>query len=182
MATKAEVAKLMGLMASAWPRYELQAPTVELYARLMADIDPATLEKAAIDLISKNTFFPSVSEWRKAAIDLEIDAMHIPSAFEAWEDAMREVQTKGSYKTPEFSHPLIQRAVDIIGYKTLCWSEQIEYERAHFFKIYESLQRRAEEEIRTLPEVKEYARLQQGNKTMQLMSGLAQAKTVGGES
>jgi hypothetical protein len=157
MASDSEVGKIMGIMALAWPKYQLEPQTIKVYARVLADIPAEVLEKAALHLMSSAIWFPAIAEWRKAAFDLMLDASHIPSAFEAWEEVMKQIRTIGSYGFPEFTHPLIERAVKIMGWRELCLSEQIEFERAHFFKVYDSLFKRQQDDIRTLPEVRSAA-------------------------
>lgn len=161
MANQAEVAKIMGVMAHAYPRYELSADFVKLYAKMLQDIPGEILEVSATQIMAESKFFPSVAEWREMAHKLMSGRLQIPSAYEAWEDAMRQVSLCGEYyrytngRQPEYAHALVERAVRIIGYRHLLESENIAIERAHFFKIYESLLSRAEEDARLLPEVRE---------------------------
>ncbi len=161
MATSQEIAQVMGVMAHAWPRYELSKDSVKLYSRMLADIPYEILDASAKQIMAEMKFFPSISEWREMARKLMIGNLFIPSAYEAWEDAMNQVRLCGEYyrytdgRTPEYSHPLVEKAVKIIGYRNLLMSENIAMERAHFFKTYESLLSRAEEDARTLPEVKQ---------------------------
>lgn len=41
-----------------------------------------------------------------------------------------------------------------MGWKELCLSENQEYDRAHFFKVYKSLSERAESDVKMLPQVR----------------------------
>jgi len=154
MSNKAEVIELMSMMALAWPRYELKKETFEVYYQILKDVPIEALTEAAKALMATATFFPAISEWRNAAFDILIHRMKVPSQFEAWEEAYAKMVSIGHGPTPEFSHPLIRRAVDCIGWNYLCMSEQIEFERPHFYKVYESFLQRANEEIRMLPDVK----------------------------
>ena len=155
MATKPEVAKIMGVMAMAWPRYELKAESITVYSKILADVSPEILELAAKHLMATCTFFPSINEWRRASFDIMINKPSIPSAFEAWAEVLREIEKTGSYRIPTFSHEIIQRSVECLGgWKYICLTENLEYDRAHFFKIYESLESRAEDDLRMLPDVK----------------------------
>lgn len=61
---------------------------------------------------------------------------------EAWSAVLKEVSRTGSYGVPKFSNPLITRAVECIGWRNICLSENPGIERAHFLKIYEQLQNR----------------------------------------
>ncbi len=47
-------------------RWELDDPTIELYARALEDIPMDLLEAAAIELARESTFFPRPAEWRNA--------------------------------------------------------------------------------------------------------------------
>ena len=57
---------------------------------------------------------------------------------EAWSEVMKAIGKFGGYEYPKFSSETIKNAVDCIGWKCLCNSENIAIERAHFFKVYES--------------------------------------------
>jgi len=162
VASSETVSMIMGVMAHAYPRYELSADSVKLYAKLLADIPGDMLEASAHQLMAESKFFPSVAEWREMAHKLMTGAHNIPTAYEAWEDAMNQVRLCGEYylyqinaRYPEYSHPLVEKAVKVIGYRHLLESENIVADRAHFFKIYESLLNRAEQEVRLLPDVKQ---------------------------
>jgi hypothetical protein len=155
MALETDIAKLMGVMALAWPRYELKPETIKVYSRVLADIQVEALEAASLHIMSTSTFFPSIAEWRQAAFEIMVNKPAIPSQYEAWEMVLREIRRIGSYGQPQFQHQLVARAVEIMGWTELCMSEQIEYDRAHFFKVYASLLDRAFDDVRTLPAVRE---------------------------
>ena len=64
------------------------------------------------------------------------------SAGEAWGEVLRQISSIGSYRQPKFKDDLIAQSVSCIGWRNLCLSENIAIERAHFLKIYESLNKR----------------------------------------
>ena len=68
------------------------------------------------------------------------------TAGEAWGIVLKNIQSVGSYGKPEFKDPCISRAVECIGWKNLCLSENIAIERAHFLKIYENLENRSRQQ------------------------------------
>ncbi len=161
MTSSNNVSKIMGVMAHAYPRYELSADSVKIYTRMLSDIPAEILEVAAHQIMAQSKFFPSIAEWREMAHNLMIGTHNIPSAYEAWEDAMHQVNICGDYyryqvitREPVYAHPLVERAVEIIGYRNLLESDNRVADRAHFFRIYESLLERAEGEVRLLPESK----------------------------
>lgn len=159
MATLEEVSKIMAVMALSYPRYELNKGTIKVYADLLKTIPQDILEAAAKEVMVSNTFFPSLAELRNKALDLMVGLQNIPSAFEAWKDAISEINRCGDYyrysirvTEPKYSHPLVEQAVNIMGYRNLCESENIVADRAHFFRVYESLLERAKNDMRMLPE------------------------------
>lgn len=166
MATAKEIAKVMGVMVHAYPRFELSPDSIKLYGQLLADIPVEVLEASAKQIMVESKFYPSIAEWREMALRLMTGAHNIPSEFEAWEEANEQVRLCGDYshytvqtRTPEYSHPLIEKAVEIIGYRNLLESTNPVADRAHFFKIYQSLVERAQEDMRLLPESKAVAGL-----------------------
>ncbi len=58
---------------------------------------------------------------------------------EAWGKILRQVSSVGSYGTPEFSSPKIKQAVECVGWRDICMSENIGVERAHFMRAYDGI-------------------------------------------
>lgn len=152
MANLQEITKLIAVVSLAYPRYELPEGTVHVYAGLLSDIPADALEAAARQLMVESKFFPSIAEWREKALDLMTGIYQIPSSAEAWEEVMQQINKVGHNTSPEFSHPVIRKAVDCFGWKTLCMSESIEFDRSQFFKVYEILVKRAKDIMSLLPE------------------------------
>jgi hypothetical protein len=76
------------------------------------------------------------------------------SAGEAWGLVLREVSLTGSYGVPKFVDPLVARAVEAVGWRHICLSENIMVERAHFLKIYDTLDIREKQEATYLPSLR----------------------------
>ena len=136
---------------------------LQLYARLLVDIDPDLLRAAVLQHIATSKWFPKVSELREAALALVTHAELSPE--EAWGEVRQTIQRVGSYgifdratmayRLPTFSHPLIDRAVEIMGWRNLCASDNEVADRAHFFKIYSQLVGRRNRDEMMLPEIKQ---------------------------
>lgn len=73
---------------------------------------------------------------------------------EAWAEVMKEVSRVGSWGEPVFKEDTTRKAVEAIGWKAICQSENIGIERAHFLKVYDALEKREHKESVRLPEVK----------------------------
>lgn len=184
MATLSEVIKLMGVLSLAYPNYAPKQGASKVYHMVLEDIPYDALEAGAKACVAKQSaFFPSAGEWRNEAMNVMVNKLHIPSAFEAWENVQSEMRRCHDYyrwlgnpyaKMPEFAHPLIKRAVDIMGYVQLYESENQVADRAHFFRVYDSLLDRSIEEQKQLPAVRvvaeQYAnrQLEAGNAMKQL--------------
>ena len=173
MATKKEVIRLMGVMALSFPQYVVKEEATEVYYQILKDMDYPLLEAAAHEILSKDTFFPSVGHWRQTAFDISEKAMGVPDAYSAWEEVWHKITHLWGYDEPEWSHPLITEAVKIVGFRYLCGInvDDVSYERTHFCKVYDSLFTRAREDTRMLPAVRETVnRLSDGIK--QLTEGM----------
>lgn len=148
------IAQILNFLIDAYPRQEITEGTVKIYKETLKDIDPALLKAAVLAHISKSLWFPSVSELRDCAASLIEKATGEPDAFTAWDEVWRKISLVGSYGTPEFSHPRIERTVrGIGGWRTLCMSENSIADRARFVEAYNTYQTRDKEDRRMLPAV-----------------------------
>ena len=154
MATYELVTRIIGVLKLAYPHFgrdmirEDWIALPQVYHRLLSDIPDAQLEAAALHVTSENTFFPSAAELRQAAFMLA--NCNQPSAEEAWGQVRRAFQ----YGLNEISDARTRRAVEIMGWRELCLSENQVADRAHFMKIYASLSERDKREGAMLPEVR----------------------------
>ncbi len=156
MATLEEVNKIMGVMAAAYPNFGTTPATIKIYAQLLSDIPMDILEKAARQAMATSEFFPTIAKIRDNAMNIQIAALNIPTAGEAWNEVCKAIRREGHGSKPKFSHPLIQKAVDGMGgFDFLCLSEQPEWDRTWFTKGYNQLYERAEKEARFLPEIRQ---------------------------
>lgn len=158
MANKTEIDQIMSILARAYP-YILKdstanwTDTLMIYERTLADIDAPALLAAALDHITRNKFFPAISELRDAAY--RVVTQDQPSAEEAWGEVRLAFTRYGHNNTPVWSHPLIERAVKVIGWMELCMSENQVADRAHFLRIYGSVEQRSKDAALTLPEIRD---------------------------
>ncbi len=158
MATKTEIDQVLAILIAAYPYMQKDSganmgATLAVYHRTLADIDAPALLAAALDHISRSRFFPAVSELRDAAY--RVVTINQPTAEEAWGEVKSAFLSVGSYRVPEFSHPLISRAIKIIGWKILCMSENQIADRAHFLRIYGSVEQRGKDMALMLPEIRD---------------------------
>ena len=148
-----EVTKLIGVMAAAYPNTQIADATVQVYVSMLKDLEIGVLTPAIQQAMAESEFLPTIARIREKAIALT-QPEHV-SSLEAWGIVKKAMQQVGFYRSPEFADPLIAKAVDCIGWQTLCSSENEPADRAHFSKVYESLVRREIDDARMLPEVRQ---------------------------
>jgi hypothetical protein len=149
-----DFASIMVVLSSAYPNFQMTDSMMIAYKTMLKDIPVEYLKAGALKHASENKWFPTVAELREASFSIMMNKDAIPSEFEAWEEVKLACEKIGHYKEPPFSHPLIVRTVNVMGWKELCLSENQEYDRAHFFKVYKSLSERAESDVKMLPQVR----------------------------
>jgi hypothetical protein len=148
------MSQVMSLLMTAYPKQanELTDEQIALYLKYLEDA-PFEAGKAAVyDIIGESIFFPRIAELRQAVI-ARIPGNQIPTSGEAWCEVIREM-SKWPYGSREFSHPAIKQTVDTIGWRNLCTSENGVADRAHFMKIYDQYQSRAQKKIAQIPEAR----------------------------
>lgn len=163
MISKQQFIQIIAVMTLAYPAYQLQPGTSEIYYRLLHDLPEEIISSAAQQIMAESKFFPSIAEWRTRALEIMNAKLNQPTAFEAWGIVQNEIQRVGSYGLPSFSNPEIERTVKAIGWRELCLSVDVMVLRAHFTKCYEQIVARKDEDQHLLPSVRkttdEYRRL-----------------------
>ena len=141
--TREETAKLLAIIVAYWPQFPHQGEvTVNAWYELLEHV-PYELAVEAVKLLaSTHTFSPAIAEVLDAIADLTMPPDARLSPAEAWGVVLRAVRAYGVYATPSLPG-LIGQAVDIVGWREICTSENPDAVRAHFFRVYEQLQRRA---------------------------------------
>lgn len=134
--TDKEAVQCIRFLAAYYPNIALSTETVVMYSQHLMRWPYDTAQYAITRLVEKSKFFPSVAEILQAIQHLE---NHLPGAAKAWEEVTQQIRACGTWKTPAWSAPIIQRAVQTLGWYNLCISEHPSTDRAHFLKIYTEL-------------------------------------------
>lgn len=163
---------MMTAISKTYPTAKIDEGNIKAYYAFLNDIPDIQMVAGFKYAIAQSpTFFPTAPQIRDACFTIQFGAMGLPTEFEAWDEVVQQISKSGYYKEPEFSTPLISRAVDGIGgWKNLCMSENLEYDRAHFIKAYQSTRNRIEEWERLPASVKE----QLPSQSKEIMQQLAQ--------
>lgn len=137
MMEKRETAAILALLASAYPHAKVSKETAALYHEVWKDLSYEACQSAVGALIRTAEMFPSAATVRREA--LRQSGMLAPSAAEAWWQVTRLLREIGRYGRPEFADPTVKRAVEAIGWREICDSENQGVLRAHFIKLYDKL-------------------------------------------
>jgi hypothetical protein len=154
-----EITKLVGVLAVAFPHAQMSLDSINLYVRMLKDIPLEVLDLAVQQCIVESEFLPTIAKVRDQALNLCSDPTHTFSPLEAWGVVKEAIRKVGSYRLPQFEDPIIAKAVDCIGWRELCLSENQIADRAHFSKIYEQLINRQREDAKWLPAVRKFREL-----------------------
>ena len=150
------------------------AQTFLVYERLLTDIPPAILEAAVVQHVASSKWFPTIAELRQGAQALV--APQRTTAMEAWGKVLDAMKSGGArmlpggngYYPPEWDDPLIARVVTSMGWIELCQSDNMEADRAHFMRAYDTLAQRESADAMMLPMVRELAARMTGDRPKQL--------------
>ncbi|MFZ6027796.1 MAG: hypothetical protein ACOYYS_08785 [Chloroflexota bacterium] len=156
MTNEIEILKALKILGDVYSNSRLSSSSVEVYVQLLADIPAEVLEQAAIEHISRSTYFPTIAELRAAAFDILEAVDPIPTDYEAWAEVQAEIRRVGNAGQPQFSHALVARAVQLFGWRYLCLSENPVADRSHFIQAYQALRENARRESRRAQRVTEF--------------------------
>lgn len=138
---ESEAIDLVTLAATMLPNCQDKSllPTAKAWAVVMPDVDFETGRNAIIKIMREKKIptIPLPGEILEAARGLRHNPTDPPTTVEAWEEVRKNIDV---YTATKWSHPLIQKAVQAIGARTIC---EAEYDMsARFMKVYDSLVQR----------------------------------------
>ena len=132
--TEKEAAGLMAALKAAYPRQEIAAPTIKLYARMLGDIDPTEGKEAVQRLIASSRFFPTVAEIREEVFRAHTEGLPEPEV--AWRYVLEAIGKFGAYGSPSFEGEAMNEAIRAVGWRDICLSESVASSRARFVDAY----------------------------------------------
>jgi hypothetical protein len=136
-----EAARIISVLRTVFADQAVSSELATAWAMVFDDVPYEPVMLAVQEYMkSDKPFFPKPGEIRTILIE---HFMSLPSAEEAWSQVMWAIKEHGSYRSPVFSCQAIADAVDAIGWRFICMSENISVERAHFFRTYEAYRDRA---------------------------------------
>ena len=162
--TKGETAKLLAVLAAAFPRFEVDDLKVQVWHEMLGDLDYSLASLAIKKLILESTFPPSIAEVRKAAV--EIQTPEQTNGTQAWGEVIKAIRNFGHYREEEALASMSPRTAYVVkcmGWREICMAEEPGVIRGQFLKMYQQVAEREQKEQLLPPamrrEIKQIAQL-----------------------
>ena len=141
--TKAEFGTFTAALKTYYPREKDLLPNdaaMQLWYKQLHDI-PFPVAEAALDKwVALNKYSPSIAEFREvSATVVHAEAADWGEAWGAVLDAIRRHGLYGQRQAMESLDELTRRAVQAVGWRELCLSDNVSVERANFRSIYQDM-------------------------------------------
>jgi len=168
---KRTFASVLAFLAAGYPRFKLQPETVTTYYAVLGDLPEELLKAATLEYATQDTpWFPAAGQLRQIAFDLIDKAAGKVGAREAWGLVVKAASSVGHGAKPEFSEPLIWKAIeDVGGWRHICMTpeDSLFSTRARFIEAYEQRRRDDRHTSAMLPHVRDVvARLGDGSRLL----------------
>ena len=155
--TRTEFSKLMAFVTAAVDK-PVARPTLDAYFDMLQDLPYDLAAVAVKKIIATDEYptLPTIGKIRQAAA--EISRGHILSAPEAWGMVLKAVHEYGYYREGEALAALPEQVAEVVrwmGFQTICMSEKISVDRGQFLRMYETHQKREQEQALLPPAVRD---------------------------
>lgn len=139
--TPQEFAKNMTIMGIAYNK-EFTQEQVEIWYKFFKDTDDRDFRKAVSRLIETSKFIPSIAEIKQEIAQLNTPALQLNAESE-WMKVQKLIGKYGFYNAEaavKEMDPFTARVVNHMGgFKNLCLSEEGEWQRKNFIKLFEDM-------------------------------------------
>ena len=154
---KKEFALFASALRTYYPREKIlpNEQSMQLWFNQLQDIPYQVAEVTLNKWVATNKWSPSIADIRENAIDVAQGTAK--DWGEAWQEVLRAIRLYGSYQEQEALDSLdetTRKVVRRLGYRNLCFSEEISVERANFRMIYEQQAERDKHDAQLPPRLK----------------------------
>lgn len=111
------------------------------------DTDYENFRQAVKRIIPRSKYMPSIAELRGEIAKITNPILQL-SADEEWDKVITTIRLRGTYiSQEEFNkfNPTTAKIIRTIGWRKMCMSENIEFERKVFYDMFNSYQKRNED-------------------------------------
>jgi hypothetical protein len=140
---RSEIAKILTTIAVVFPGFEPTEARVQVYHRLLGDLEYGVVDRAVGRILSLSRFAPSIAEIREQA--LAVEQPDASTAAEAWGRAWDAVRRYGNYHQVEAYMAMgIDAAyiVRLIGWEAFCMETEFGVLRGQFMNMYGQVAKR----------------------------------------
>lgn len=149
----------LAVLSLTFPNREFNA---KVYWELMKDLDCEDFLRGVKDVcLTTKELFPDTNI--VAMIREKIAENDLLGWEEAWNIVLRKVSEHGAYKEPYFGDTCIASAVECVGWRNICLSENIGMERAHFIKAFTNFKNREKVQKQTEGQINHEGKKQIGD-------------------
>lgn len=144
--TVADIVAQVRILAAAYPRTPVPAETVAVYAVALADVEAGALVDAVARHVRTSPFFPTIAEIRTAVAEA---AAAVPDPEAILAEVRAAIGDRGYNRPPRDGDlsPVALAVIDVVGWQTLCNSDNPEADRAHVLRVAGTLRRRCIEAV-----------------------------------
>lgn len=111
------------------------------------DVDFEVFRQAVKRIIPKSKYLPSIAELRAEIAQITNPMLQL-NVDDEWNNVITQIRKYGTYITAEEFNKFNETTLKIvktIGWRRLCLSENIEFERKTFYEMFKSYQKRSED-------------------------------------
>ena len=138
-----EVAKLVSVIAAAYPSFEVDKARVAVWVQMIGDLDYELAETAVRRHIALTKFPPTIAEIREQA--LEAARGPEPSGAESWQEFIHGIRRYSLYSELEAMEsfcPTTRRVAQAIGWRDAYLSDNVDVLRGQYLRMFEQLRQR----------------------------------------
>ena len=144
--TKQEFTQAMTILGIAYNK-EFTPEQIEVWYEFFYDTSFDVFNKAIKRVIPKSEFIPSIARLRGEIAQITNPMLQL-NVDDEWTNVINQIRKHGTYITAEefnkFNETTL-KVVKTIGWRRLCLSENIEFERRTFYDMFKSYQKRSED-------------------------------------
>jgi len=139
--TDVETARLLAVIALAYPTFEVSPQKVALWQDMLQSVDFSLAQRATRRHIAESKWAPTVAEILDACREVAYGPQL--AAGDVWHQLITAVRRYGNYRIDEAREALpaaVMQAIEHLGgWERVCMSENVDMLRAHFLRTWESI-------------------------------------------
>lgn len=159
-----ETARILAVIAAAYPRFQVDAEglTLNIWYEMLGDLDYEIVQVAIKKLMLESPFPPAIADVRKIAAEITIPEEDRIDSADAWGEVVRAIRRYGYYDPDGAIQSMSNRTarvVQMIGWREICSCDEPSVVRGQFLRMYEQVSNREKKDALMPVELKEQIRM-----------------------